>query len=147
MESQDLRNAGLKVTAPRLKMLELFEKSQDRHLTAEAIYRLLLDAGEEIGLATVYRALTQFEAAGLVTRHHFEGGMAVYELERGPHHDHIVCIHCGRVEEFYDEVIEKRQRSIAEKLGFNLRDHNLTLYGECNGADCQARRNQSQAKK
>jgi Fur family ferric uptake transcriptional regulator len=147
MESQDLRNAGLKVTAPRLKMLELFEKAQDRHLTAETIYRLLLDAGEEIGLATVYRALTQFEAAGLVTRHNFEGGQAVYELERGPHHDHIVCIHCGRVEEFFDEIIEKRQRSIAEKLGFNLRDHDLTLYGECNSAECRAGRNKRQAKK
>lgn len=147
MESQDLRNAGLKVTAPRLKMLELFEKAHDRHLTAETIYRLLLDAGEEIGLATVYRALAQFEAAGLVTRHNFEGGQAVYELERGPHHDHIVCIHCGRVEEFFDEIIEKRQRSIAEKLGFGLRDHALTLYGECKGAECQAVRNKRQAKK
>lgn len=137
MESQDLRNAGLKVTAPRLKMLELLEKTGDRHLTAEGIYRLLLEAGEEIGLATVYRALTQFETAGLVTRHHFEGGQAVFELERGPHHDHIVCIHCGRVEEFHDEVIEKRQRSIAEKLGFNLSDHTLTLYGECNAPACK----------
>jgi len=143
MESQDLRNAGLKVTAPRLKMLELLERTDDRHLTAEAIYRALLEAGEEIGLATVYRALTQFEAAGLVTRHHFEGGQAVYELERGPHHDHIVCIHCGRVEEFYDEVIEKRQRAIAEKLGFNMRDHNLTLYGECDSPACKARRSKS----
>jgi len=137
MERQDLRKAGLKVTAPRLKMLELLEKAEGRHLTAEEIYRSLLDAGEEIGLATVYRALTQFEAAGLVTKHHFEGGQAVFELERGPHHDHIVCIHCGRVEEFFDEVIEKRQRSIAEKLGFNLRDHTLTLYGECNAPSCK----------
>lgn len=145
MESQDLRNAGLKVTAPRLKMLELLEKAPDRHMTAEAIYRLLADAGEEIGLATVYRALTQFEAAGLVTRHHFEGGLAVFELERGAHHDHIVCIHCGRVEEFSDEVIEKRQRSIAEKLGFTLRDHTLTLYGECNEPACLARRNKNDA--
>ena len=143
MESQDLRNAGLKVTVPRVKMLELLEKAHDRHLTAEAIHRLLLEAGEEIGLATVYRALTQFEAAGLVTRHHFEGGQAVFELERGPHHDHIVCIHCGRVEEFYDEVIEKRQRSIAEKLGFDLRDHALTLYGECSEPACRARQNKS----
>jgi len=140
MESQDLRNVGLKVTAPRLKMLELLEKAEGRHLTAEAIYRLLLDAGEEIGLATVYRALTQFEAAGLVTRHYFEGGHAVFELERGPHHDHIVCIHCGRVEEFFDEVIEKRQRSIAENLGFILRDHTLTLYGECNSKSCLSKR-------
>lgn len=137
MESQDLRSAGLKVTGPRLKMLELLENTQGRHLTAEAIYRQLLDAGEEIGLATVYRVLTQFEAAGLVTRHHFEDGHAVFELERGPHHDHIVCVHCGRVEEFYDEAIEKRQRAIAEKLGFKLRDHTLTLYGECDRPGCK----------
>ncbi|HEY4698676.1 MAG TPA: ferric iron uptake transcriptional regulator [Gallionella sp.] len=143
MESQDLRNAGLKVTVPRVKMLELLEKARDRHLTAEAIHRLLLEAGEEIGLATVYRALTQFEAAGLVTRHHFEGSQAVFELERGTHHDHIVCIHCGRVEEFYDEVIEKRQHSIAEKLGFKLRDHTMTLYGECSEPGCRARQNKS----
>jgi len=136
MESQDLRKAGLKATAPRLKMLEFLEKAQDRHLTAEAIYRQLLEAGEEIGLATVYRALAQFEAAGLITRHHFEGGQAVFELERGPHHDHIVCIHCGRVEEFYDKIIEERQRVIAGKLGYTLRDHAMTLYGECNGPDC-----------
>ena len=140
MESKELRSAGLKVTGPRLKMLDLLENTQERHLTAEAIYRQLLDAGEEIGLATVYRALTQFEAAGLVTRHHFEGGQAVFELERGPHHDHIVCVHCGRVEEFCDEAIEKRQRAIAEKLGFTLRDHALTLYGECNGPDCPGRK-------
>lgn len=143
MESQDLRDVGLKVTAPRLKMLELLEKAQDRHLSAEAIYRLLLKSGEEIGLATVYRALTQFEAAGLVTRHHFEGGQAVFELERGPHHDHIVCVHCGRVEEFYDEIIEKRQRLVAENLGFNLSDHTLTLYGECNESECRASRNKN----
>ncbi|MCR4299956.1 MAG: ferric iron uptake transcriptional regulator [Gallionella sp.] len=143
MENQDLRNTGLKVTVPRLKMLECLGKAQDRHLTAEAIYRQLLEAGEEIGLATVYRALTQFEAAGLVTRHHFEGGQAVFELERGPHHDHIVCIHCGRVEEFYDEAIEKRQRAIAKKLGFILRDHTLTMYGECSRPNCQGQNDES----
>ena len=143
MESQDLRSAGLKVTGPRLKMLELLENTHGRHLTAEAIYRQLLDAGEVIGLATVYRVLTQFEAAGLVTRHHFEGGQAVFELERGPHHDHIVCIHCGRVEEFYDEEIEKRQRAIAKKLGFNLRDHTLTLYGECNRPECKGQKSEN----
>ena len=141
MEGKNLRNAGLKSTLPRLKVLELLENAQDRHLTAEGIYRKLHEAGEEIGLATVYRALTQFEAAGLVTRHHFEGGQAVFELERGPHHDHIVCVHCGRVDEFYDEVIEGRQREIAKKLGFALRDHTMTLYGECNGKDCPGRKN------
>jgi Fur family transcriptional regulator, ferric uptake regulator len=136
MESDELRKAGLKVTAPRVKMLELLENAEGRHLTAEAIYRLLVDAGEEIGLATVYRALAQFEAAGLVNRQHFEGGQAVFELERGTHHDHIVCIHCGRVEEFYDKIIEKHQNEIADKLGFTLRDHSMTLYGECKGPDC-----------
>jgi|SRR5450756_512880 Fur family ferric uptake transcriptional regulator len=135
-QPKHLKNAGLKSTLPRLKVLELLENVEGLHLTAEAIYRKLLEAGEEIGLATVYRALTQFEAAGLVTRHHFEGGHAVFELERGLHHDHIVCVHCGRVEEFFDKVIEKRQSAIAEKHGFTLRDHSMTLYGECNGPDC-----------
>jgi len=144
MESQDLRNAGLKATAPRLKMLELLEKTQERHMSAETIHRHLLETGEEIGLATVYRALTQFEAAGLVTRHNFEGGQAVFELERGPHHDHIVCVHCGRVDEFYDKIIEERQRAIAKKLGFKLHEHTMTLYGECNGRDCPGRKNKNQ---
>lgn len=143
MESQDLRSAGLKVTGPRLKMLELLEKTKERHLSAEAIHRQLVETGEEIGLATVYRVLTQFEAAGLVTRHHFEGGLAVFELERGTHHDHIVCVRCGRVEEFYDKVIEERQHAIAKKLGYTLRDHAMTLYGECNGPDCTGRDNKS----
>lgn len=141
-QPKHLKNAGLKSTLPRLKVLELLENVEGLHLTAEAIYRKLLEAGEEIGLATVYRALTQFEAAGLVTRHHFEGGQAVFELERGLHHDHIVCVHCGRVEEFVDNVIEKRQRAIAEKHGFTLRDHSMTLYGECNGPDCPGAKKQ-----
>lgn len=139
-QPEHLKNAGLKSTLPRLKVLELLENTKERHLTAEAIYRKLHEAGEEVGLATIYRALTQFEAAGLVTRHHFEGGHAVFELERGPHHDHIVCVHCGRVDEFYDDVIEKRQHAIAKKLGFILRDHAMTLYGECNGAKCPGRK-------
>ena len=139
-QPKHLQDAGLKSTLPRLKVLEILENVEDRHLTAEAIYRKLLEAGEVIGLATVYRALTQFEAAGLVTRHHFEGGQAVFELERGLHHDHIVCVHCGRVEELYDKVIEKRQQSIAEQHGFTLRDHTMTLYGECNGPDCPGRK-------
>lgn len=138
MESEELRNVGLKVTTPRLKILGLLEKSSARHMTAESIYRQLTESGEVIGLATVYRALAQFEAAGLITRHHFEGGQTVFELERGPHHDHIVCIHCGRVEEFYDKLIEERQREIAAKLGFKLSDHALTLYGECN--DCAGKK-------
>jgi Fur family ferric uptake transcriptional regulator len=136
MESEELRNVGLKVTTPRLKILSLLEKSKDKHMTAETIFRQLSSGGELIGLATVYRALAQFEAAGLITRHQFEGGQTVFELERGPHHDHIVCVRCGRVEEFYDKVIEERQREIAEKLGFTLSDHALTLYGECRGGEC-----------
>ncbi len=136
MESQDLRNAGLKVTLPRLKILEMLEHSDTRHLSAEEIYRQLMDTGEDIGLATVYRVLTQFEAAGLVTRHHFEGGHAVFELERGHHHDHMVCIKCGHVDEFEDETIEKRQREKAETLGYRLIEHSLIMYGECLRKNC-----------
>ncbi|MFO1418990.1 MAG: ferric iron uptake transcriptional regulator [Methylotetracoccus sp.] len=138
METQDIRNAGLKVTLPRVKILEMLERRQgsERHLTAEEVYKFLLSQGEEIGLATVYRVLTQFEAAGLVKRHHFEGGNSVFELNRGDHHDHIVCLKCGHVEEFSDETIEVRQREIAKKLNYRLTDHALCLYGLC--ADCQA---------
>lgn len=136
MESQDLRNAGLKVTLPRLKILEMLETSDPRHLSAEEIYRRLMDSGEEIGLATVYRVLTQFETAGLVMRHHFEGGHAVFELERGRHHDHMVCLRCGHVDEFQDEVIERRQREKATELGYRLMEHSLIMYGECLRTDC-----------
>jgi len=139
LESQDLKKAGLKVTLPRMKILELLENSDDRHLSAETIYRQLLEGGEEIGLATVYRVLTQFEQAGLVNRHHFEGNQAVFELERGRHHDHIICVNCGRVDEFMDSVIEERQKAIAEKFGYTIKDHALTLYGECNKPDCPNR--------
>ena len=118
MEPSQLREAGLKVTVPRLKILEILASSQPRHLSAEDVYRRLLDSNEDIGLATVYRVLTQFESAGLVVRHHFEGGTAVFELNEGEHHDHIVCIDCGRVEEFTDDSIEDRQREIAARLGF-----------------------------
>jgi len=136
LESQDLKKAGLKVTLPRMKILEILEGSDQRHLSAEDIYRALLDSGEEIGLATVYRVLTQFESAGLVTRHRFEGGQAVFELERGEHHDHIVCVQCGRVEEFFDETIEERQKEVASRLGFEIADHSLILYGSCTRPDC-----------
>lgn len=136
MESQDLRAAGLKVTLPRLKILEMLENSPDRHLSAEDIYRQMKDTGEDIGLATVYRVLTQFETAGLVTRHHFEGGHAVFELERGNHHDHMVCVQCGMVKEFHDETIEQRQRQRAKELGFRLLEHSLIMYGECENKDC-----------
>lgn len=133
MESKDIRNAGLKVTLPRVKILEMLEKKRDsdRHLTAEEVYKILLREGEEIGLATVYRVLTQFEAAGLVKRHHFEGGNSVFELNQGGHHDHILCVKCGRVGEFRDEVIENRQKEIAKQLGYTLTDHCLYLYGLC----------------
>jgi len=131
VESADLRNAGLKVTLPRLKILEMLEHSPTRHMSAEDIYRQFLDGQDDIGLATVYRVLTQFESAGLVRRHHFEGGHAVFELERGNHHDHMVCIKCGLVVEFQDDVIEKRQHEKAKELGFSLREHSLIMYGEC----------------
>ncbi|HLF96374.1 MAG TPA: ferric iron uptake transcriptional regulator [Methylococcaceae bacterium] len=133
MESQEIRSAGLKVTLPRVKILEMLENrvGVDRHLSAEDVYRNLLQEGEEIGLATVYRVLTQFEAAGLVKRHHFEGGGAVFELNRGEHHDHILCVKCGRVDEFSDEEIERRQKEIAQRFGYALTDHCLYLYGVC----------------
>ena len=135
MESNDLKKAGLKVTLPRVKILELMEKAKVRHQSAEDIYRALLDEGEEIGLATVYRVLTQFEAAGLVSRHHFEGGQAVFELNQEGHHDHLVCIVCGKVEEFVDDIIEEQQLKIAKEKGYTVTDHGLTLYGKC--PDCQ----------
>ncbi len=135
MESSDLKKAGLKITLPRMKILEFLESSKVRHQSAEEIYRSLLDGGEEIGLATVYRVLTQFEAAGLVERHHFESGQAVFELSEKGHHDHIVCVSCGKVEEFYDELIESRQREVASEKGYQVTDHSLTLYGKC--PDCQ----------
>ena len=132
METQELRDVGLKVTLPRVKILEIMEReTNERHLNAEQVYKILLSENEEIGLATIYRVLTQFEAAGLVTRHHFEGGNSVFELNKGYHHDHIVCVKCGKVDEFTDEVIEQRQKQIAEKLGYELTDHSLYLYGLC----------------
>lgn len=139
LETQDLRKAGLKVTLPRVKILEMLESNNTRHLSAEDIYRMLMESGEEIGLATVYRVLTQFEAAGLVVRHHFEDGRAVFELDEGDHHDHMVCVKTGQVIEFVDEVIEQRQREIAEKYGWKMTDHSLIIYGLCpdaqNGKD------------
>lgn len=128
MESQDLRNAGLKVTQPRMRILEILEQARPRHMTAEDIYRTLIEHGDDIGLATVYRVLTQFEAAGLVMKHNFEGGQAVFELDRGEHHDHMVCTETGKVIEFYSEEIERLQREIAEKHGYAIEDHSLVLY-------------------
>lgn len=136
MENQDIRKAGLKVTLPRVKILEILEQSEARHVSAEDVYKQLLANNEEIGLATVYRVLTQFEGAGLVERHQFDGGHSVFELNRGTHHDHIVCIRCGKVEEFVDENIEKRQREIAAEKGFEIADHSLVIYGECKKENC-----------
>ncbi len=136
MENQDIRKAGLKVTLPRVKILEILESSDSRHMTAEDVYKHLLERGEDIGLATVYRVLTQFVNAGLAEKHHFEGGQAVFELDRGHHHDHIVCQQCGRVEEFVDDTIEQCQRRIAEKKGFEIMDHSLIIYGRCTRDAC-----------
>ena len=134
-ENQQLKEAGLKITIPRIKVLQILEQTAEHHLSAEAVYKALLDQGEDIGLATVYRVLTQFEAAGLVSRHHFEGGYAVYELVQGDHHDHLVCLKCGKVEEFFDELIERQQQLIADRVGFKMTDHVLNIYGLCLG--CQ----------
>ncbi|RDH84329.1 MAG: ferric iron uptake transcriptional regulator [endosymbiont of Escarpia spicata] len=139
MDNQEIRKAGLKVTLPRVKILELLEASVPRHVSAEDVYKMLLEKGEEIGLATVYRVLTQFETAGLVTRHNFEGGHAVFELDRGEHHDHIVCVLCGKVEEFMDATIEERQKEIAAEHGFEMEDHSLIIYGRCNNPSCPGR--------
>lgn len=134
-ENQELRKAGLKVTLPRVKILQLLESSATRHLSAEDVYKALIEADEDVGLATVYRVLTQFEDVGLVMRHHFEGGHSVFELSTAEHHDHLVCSKCGLVEEFYDELIETQQEKIAAQFGFVITDHSLYLYGICK--DCQ----------
>lgn len=135
MEKSDLKNAGLKITLPRMKILQLLEESDQRHLKAEDVFKQLLDMGEDIGLATVYRVLTQFETAGLVTRHHFEGGHAVFELNDGEHHDHMVDMRTGKVVEFYDEIIENRQKEIAKQHGFKILEHTMVLYGEFKDKD------------
>ncbi len=132
----DLKTIGLKATLPRLRILELFEKSDVRHLSAEDVYKILLKEGTDTGLATVYRVLTQFEQAGLLIRHHFETGKAVFELNQGTHHDHLVCLQCGRVEEFYDAEIEKRQIKVTEQRGFKIHDHSLHIYADCTKVDC-----------
>ncbi|MFL0810304.1 MAG: ferric iron uptake transcriptional regulator [Agarilytica sp.] len=128
IENQELKKAGLKVTLPRVKILQILENSDQRHLSAEDVYKALLEAGEDVGLATVYRVLTQFEDAGLVARHNFDGGHSVFELDRGEHHDHMVCIETGNVIEFHDEQIEQLQEAIAEKHGYEITGHNLVLY-------------------
>ncbi len=138
MENPNLKKAGLKATLPRVKILEILENNALRHMSAEDMYKALLETGEDVGLATVYRVLTQFETAGLVARHHFEGGQSVFELNQGEHHDHILCISCGKVDEFSDETIEQRQRAIAKKAGYMMTDHSLYIYGVC--AECQKKK-------
>ena len=136
MGSKEIKQAGLKVTLPRMKILDMLQHQRGAHLSAEEIYRTLIELGEDIGLATVYRVLTQFESSGLVKRHLFESGQSVFEINQGQHHDHILCVDCGRVEEFCDEAIELRQREVAQQIGFELTDHRLILYGHCTRADC-----------
>ena len=139
MQSEELKDVGLKATQPRLKILSVLEQHRDRHMSAEDVYRALMATDDDLGLATIYRVLTQFESAGLVIRHHFAGGHAVFELDSGEHHDHIVCIDCGRVTEFVDSTIERRQITIAKKHGFRLADHSLVMHGHCDRKDCEHR--------
>lgn len=137
--TENLKTSGLKATLPRLRILELFERSSVRHLSAEEVYKLLQKDGTDTGLATVYRVLTQFEQAGLLIRHHFEADKAVFELNKGTHHDHLVCVQCGHVEEFYDQEIEKRQSEVAQARGFRIHDHSLHIYADCLRGDCPRR--------
>jgi len=139
-QPEHLKNVGLKSTVPRLKILELFELGQERHMSAEDVYKQLLASGDDVGLATVYRVLTQFEQAGLLVRHNFEGGKSVFELNQGKHHDHIVCLQCGHVEEFYDSGIEARQKKVAAERGFTVHDHSLHIYADCARKECPHRR-------
>lgn len=135
MRDKELREVGLKVTVPRIKVLQILEQANPHHLSAEDVYKYLMEEGEDVGLATVYRVLTQFETAGLVQRHNFEGGHSVYELNTGMHHDHLVCVSCGAVSEFYDDLIEQQQEQVAKKYGFLVKDHDHTIYGVCK--NCQ----------
>lgn len=137
--ADELKNSGLKATLPRIKILEVFQQSMQRHMTAEDVYKVLLADGSDVGLATVYRVLMQFEQAGILSRNHFESGKSVFELNEGQHHDHLVCMDCGRVEEFFDSEIEKRQRSVAQARGFELQEHALSLYVLCVKKDCPHR--------
>lgn len=137
--AEELKSSGLKATLPRMKILEVFQTTEQRHLTAEDVYKHLLVEGSDIGLATVYRVLMQFEQAGLLSRSNFESGKSVFELNEGQHHDHLVCLNCGRVEEFFDPEIEARQRAVAETRGFQLQEHSLALYANCTKTDCAHR--------
>ena len=135
-QADELKSSGLKVTLPRIKILEVFQKTRLRHMTAEDVYKVLLAEGSDVGLATVYRVLMQFEQAGILSRNHFETGKSVFELNEGQHHDHLVCMDCGRVEEFFDAEIEKRQKAVAHARGFELQEHALSLYAECTKKNC-----------
>jgi Fur family transcriptional regulator, ferric uptake regulator len=135
----ELKSTGLKATVPRLKILEIFQRGPRRHMTAEDVYKVLMESQADVGLATVYRVLAQFEQAGILSRNHFESGKAVYELNEGQHHDHLVCLDCGRVEEFYDAEIENRQHAVAKAKGFSITDHALSLYATCNDRSCPHR--------
>lgn len=137
--AEELKSSGLKATLPRIKVLEIFQTTAQRHMSAEDVYKVLLTESADVGLATVYRVLMQFEQAGILSRNHFEGGKAVFELNEGKHHDHLVCMDCGRVEEFFDAEIEKRQRSVAQARGFELQEHSLALYAACSKKNCQHR--------
>ncbi|MBP6224288.1 MAG: ferric iron uptake transcriptional regulator [Rhizobacter sp.] len=137
--ADELKNSGLKATLPRIKILEVFQQTRQRHMTAEDVYKVLLAEGSDVGLATVYRVLMQFEQAGILSRNHFESGKSVFELNEGNHHDHLVCMDCGRVEEFFDAEIEKRQRSVAQTRGFELQEHALALYVVCTKKACPHR--------
>ena len=141
--ADELKNSGLKATLPRIKVLEVFQKSTQRHMSAEDVYKHLLAEGSDVGLATVYRVLMQFEQAGILSRNHFEAGKAVFELNEGKHHDHLVCLDCGHVEEFFDAEIEKRQRAVALSRGFDLQEHSLSLYANCTKVDCKYRNERS----
>jgi Fur family ferric uptake transcriptional regulator len=134
--ADELKSSGLKATLPRIKILEVFQQTVQRHLTAEDVYKVLLADGSDVGLATVYRVLMQFEQAGILSRNHFESGKSVFELNEGKHHDHLVCLDCGRVEEFFDAEIEKRQRAVAQARGFDLQEHALSLYAVCAKKNC-----------
>jgi len=136
---EELKSTGLKATLPRLKILEIFQNGTQRHMTAEDVFRVLLEERSDVGLATVYRVLAQFEQADILTRSHFESDKAVYELNEGQHHDHLVCLDCGRVEEFYDAQIEQRQQAVARAKGFTIADHALSLYAHCTRSDCEHR--------
>jgi Fur family ferric uptake transcriptional regulator len=137
--ADELKSSGLKATLPRIKILEVFQRATERHMTAEDVYKLLLAEGSDIGLATVYRVLMQFEQAGILSRNHFESGKSVFELNEGQHHDHLVCMDCGRVEEFFDPQIERRQHEIALERGYRLQEHSLALYAQCTKVDCPHR--------